>query len=233
MISVPKEDMEKLRQALKTLSEAEKQLRVSNDKLTWLTAALLRLAPDQQYMLPSSADASLNDSPLVRNNYSDRYKPRNFCTEQDEMHFCDRNLSRGNAIGSHGNIGGNDVVHGNGKMIDNHLGGMGHGEHTSCSLMLSSGAIKAGKGYNYGKSNKDNEKIWRAVLENVQYSTLRQFLSQEGRLNSISLGTGKILNPHKSMYPVFDLITIIPHQETSCSVITLRCSSWIKIVKIT
>nr|GEX01554.1 protein STICHEL-like 3 [Tanacetum cinerariifolium] len=46
--ALSKEDMEKLRLALKTLSEAEKQLRVSNDKLTWLTAALLQLAPDQQ-----------------------------------------------------------------------------------------------------------------------------------------------------------------------------------------
>jgi hypothetical protein len=53
--------MEKLRQALKTLSEAEKQLRMSTDRLTWLTAALLQLAPDQQYLLPSSSNgASLN-----------------------------------------------------------------------------------------------------------------------------------------------------------------------------
>ncbi|XP_047951183.1 protein STICHEL-like 4 isoform X2 [Salvia hispanica] len=58
-----KEDMEKLRQALKTLSEAEKQLRVSNERITWLTAALLQLAPDQQYVLP--AERSLNHSPLV------------------------------------------------------------------------------------------------------------------------------------------------------------------------
>ncbi|XP_026657155.2 protein STICHEL-like 4 isoform X2 [Phoenix dactylifera] len=185
-LTLPKKDMEKLRQALKTLSEAEKQLRVSNDKLTWLTAALLQLAPDQQYILPSSADASLSNSPLVLNNFSDRYKPRNFSNEQDEMHICDRNWSRGNAIGSRSSIGGNDVVRGNGKMIDNHLSGMGHGEHTPCSLMLSGGASKAGKGYNYGKTNKDNEKIWRAVLESVQSSLLRQFLSQEGRLSSVS-----------------------------------------------
>ncbi|XP_009101575.2 protein STICHEL-like 4 [Brassica rapa] len=49
-----KEDMEKLRRALKTLSELEKQLRVSNDKVTWLTAALLQLAPDQRYLVPPS-----------------------------------------------------------------------------------------------------------------------------------------------------------------------------------
>ncbi|CAN6482904.1 unnamed protein product [Victoria cruziana] len=55
----------RLRQALKTLSEAEKQLRMSNDRLTWLTAALLQLAPEQQYIVPSSsADTSFNHSPL-------------------------------------------------------------------------------------------------------------------------------------------------------------------------
>ncbi|KAG7532565.1 P-loop containing nucleoside triphosphate hydrolase [Arabidopsis thaliana x Arabidopsis arenosa] len=62
-----KENMEKLKQALRTLSESEKQLRVSNDKLTWLTAALLQLAPDKQYLLPhsSSADASFNHTPIT------------------------------------------------------------------------------------------------------------------------------------------------------------------------
>ncbi|CAG7886971.1 unnamed protein product [Brassica rapa] len=70
ILAVSKEDMEKLRQALKTLSEAEKQLRVSNDKLTWLTAALLHLAPDQNYLLhhSSTADSSLNRTPLPLEN---------------------------------------------------------------------------------------------------------------------------------------------------------------------
>ncbi|XP_076941110.1 protein STICHEL-like 3 [Bidens hawaiensis] len=53
--ALSKDDMEKLRLALKTLSEAEKQLRMSNDRLTWLTAALLQLAPDQQFVLPTSS----------------------------------------------------------------------------------------------------------------------------------------------------------------------------------
>ncbi|KAL0321316.1 UNVERIFIED_CONTAM: protein STICHEL-like 3 [Sesamum radiatum] len=48
--ALSKEDMEKLRQALKTLSEAEKQLRVSNDRITWLTAALLQLACIKEFM---------------------------------------------------------------------------------------------------------------------------------------------------------------------------------------
>ncbi|KAK9093072.1 hypothetical protein Syun_027983 [Stephania yunnanensis] len=78
-----KEDMEKLRQALKTLSEAEKQLRISNDKLTWLTAALLQLAPDQLYMLPSSStETSFNHSPSTLNNLSGREVSRRGNFEQ-------------------------------------------------------------------------------------------------------------------------------------------------------
>ncbi|KAH6790277.1 AAA-type ATPase family protein [Perilla frutescens var. frutescens] len=70
-----KEDMEKLRQALKTLSEAEKQLRVSSERMTWLTAALLQLAPDQHYTLPaSSADTttSSDHSPIALSDSASR-----------------------------------------------------------------------------------------------------------------------------------------------------------------
>lgn len=57
--------MERLRQALKTLSEAEKQLRDSSDRTTWLTAALLQFAPDQSYLVPrsSSNNTSLTHTP--------------------------------------------------------------------------------------------------------------------------------------------------------------------------
>ncbi|KAG8077809.1 hypothetical protein GUJ93_ZPchr0007g3882 [Zizania palustris] len=56
--TLSKGDMEKLRQALKTLSESEKQLRLSNDQTTWLTAALLQLAPDKH--VPKANEKSRN-----------------------------------------------------------------------------------------------------------------------------------------------------------------------------
>ncbi|XP_047058661.1 protein STICHEL-like 3 [Lolium rigidum] len=70
--TLSKNDMEKLRQALKTLSEAEKQLRVSNDKATWLTAALLQLAPDKQYMLPSSSTSSSFNRGVLPGSFPDK-----------------------------------------------------------------------------------------------------------------------------------------------------------------
>ncbi|XP_006644660.2 protein STICHEL-like 4 [Oryza brachyantha] len=70
--TLSKDDMEKLRQALKTLSEAEKQLRVSNDKTTWLTAALLQLAPDKQYVLPSSSTSTSLNHGVLAGSFPDR-----------------------------------------------------------------------------------------------------------------------------------------------------------------
>ncbi|KAM0048744.1 putative DNA-directed DNA polymerase [Helianthus debilis subsp. tardiflorus] len=91
--ALSKEDMERLRLALKTLSEAEKQLRTSNDKLTWLTAALLQLAPDQQYVLPtSSVDTSIHYSPTGLSKGGRRDGPRKSNFEHGETAGIQRNF---------------------------------------------------------------------------------------------------------------------------------------------
>lgn len=93
--ALTKEDMEKLRLALKTLSEAEKQLRMSNDKLTWLTAALLQLAPDQQYVLPeSSAGTSGRHSPVGLNNGGGRDGSRKSNFDHGDMVGSQRGVSK-------------------------------------------------------------------------------------------------------------------------------------------
>ncbi|EPS64264.1 hypothetical protein M569_10517, partial [Genlisea aurea] len=66
--SLSKDEMLRLRQALKTLSEAEKQLRVSTDRTTWLTAAVLQLAPDQQYAGSSGDDSAADAAAIPRMN---------------------------------------------------------------------------------------------------------------------------------------------------------------------
>lgn len=181
--------MEKLRQALKTLSEAEKQLRLSNDKLTWLTAALLQLAPDQQYTLPnSSAHASLNHSPMVANNIGEREMPRNFVSERKELLSSDRGLSRGT-----GPRDANGVIHDNNNIIGSHLHGKSNAGHAAESPMQTIDVTDPNGGSKSARSRKDHEKIWRLVLENIQSDTRKQFLFQEGKLGSVSFGAGKIL----------------------------------------
>lgn len=170
LTTVSKEDMEKLRQALKTLSEAEKQLRVSNDKITWLTAALLQLAPDQHYMLPtSSGDTSSNHSPLALNNASIRQRPRKSNAEMPTPQ-----------AGSSGN------VHNNGK-----LKGMDGNEHDGGGM--SSQLVQIN---DKSQMNKDrlrsipHEEIWLAVLRKIPINSVREFMYQEGKLISINYGAG-------------------------------------------
>lgn len=192
LISVSKEDMEKLRQALKTLSEAEKQLRLSTDKLTWLTAALLQLAPDQQYTLPtSSSNTSLNHSPMAENNVSDRNLARHSVNKQEEMLSGGRGLLRGVGLETSCGRGANGMVHSNNKANSSYLHEKKNVDHAPGHPMSSVGPTNAYEGYKSAR-NQNDKKIWRLVLENIQSDALRQFLLQEGKLVSVSLGAGKI-----------------------------------------
>lgn len=108
--------MEKLRQALKTLSEAEKQLRVSSDKTTWLTAALLQLAPDKQYLLPSSSTrTSLKHGGLVGS-------------------FPDRDMAKTSAIEHKDNVVG--TSYGERRTV----------EHTENGHVLSTSSVRGNEG---------------------------------------------------------------------------------------
>ncbi|KAJ4844283.1 hypothetical protein Tsubulata_009835 [Turnera subulata] len=185
-----KEDMEKLRQALKTLSEAEKQLRMSNDKLTWLTAALLQLAPDQQYMLPSSStETSFNHSPLPPNNIDGRHSARRG-GERAEMSNNERGLSEHVRLESlpartSGDFHNDGLT--NGVTMDRKRNG-GAIMAPQWTSALPSHAGRVNGKQNSVKNNKGYEEIWLEVLEQIQNNSLRQFLYQEGKLISVSFG---------------------------------------------
>lgn len=70
--ALTEDDLDRLRRALKILSEAEKQLRASNDQTTWLTAALLQFAPSRSPLFLNSAGTSVIQSPLTLRNRNER-----------------------------------------------------------------------------------------------------------------------------------------------------------------
>lgn len=186
--ALSKDDMEKLRQALKTLSEAEKQLRMSNDKLTWLTAALLQLAPDPQYILPSSSgDTSFNHSPLDLNNVAIRDRPRKSSGERAEVSK-ERRLStrvRTENVQT-GNTGGfNYSGRLKGISLDT---GTGNTTVPQQAYSFSSKRDKVSSGQLQGKFRSEIEEIWLDVLRKIQGDSLREFLFQEGKLISVSFG---------------------------------------------
>ncbi|KAJ3671018.1 hypothetical protein LUZ60_008444 [Juncus effusus] len=136
--TLSKEEMEKLRKALKTLSESEKQLRATTQKATWLTAALLQLAPDQNYLIPtsSSSDSPLNaDNPVRRGNDENAPSTSNYGARR-----------------------------------------MGNDENDPSTSHCGA------------RSRLDNSRIWQDVLDCVQSDSLRRFLVQEAKLNSVTLG---------------------------------------------
>uniref|UniRef100_A0ACD5T8A3 Uncharacterized protein n=1 Tax=Avena sativa TaxID=4498 RepID=A0ACD5T8A3_AVESA len=165
--TLSKEDMEKLRQALKTLSEAEKQLRVSNDKMTWFTAALLQLAPDKQYILPSSS------------------------TSTNEIYGGPHGLSRGSDQENQHYRNANLGICSSNVMANTYHGGRRPMEYTADGYKVPASATRVNEGSKCSKT--DNELIWQAVLENVQSDSLKKMMAKEGRLISVSLGTAPVV----------------------------------------
>ncbi|KAJ9135993.1 hypothetical protein P3X46_033110 [Hevea brasiliensis] len=183
-----KEDMEILRQALKTLSEAEKQLRMSNDKLMWLTAALLQLAPDQQYMLPSSStETSFNHSPITLNNANGREVAKKG-GEQAEIPNNERSLSTRVRLET-ARTSGDFHINGasRGINVDRKRSG-GTGMAPQCTSALSSDAVRVSGRQMSAKSCRGYEEIWLEVLGKIQFNSIREFLYQEGKLISVSFG---------------------------------------------
>ncbi|KAI4298171.1 hypothetical protein L6164_031762 [Bauhinia variegata] len=181
-----KRDMEKLRQALKTLCEAEKQLRISNDKLTWLTAALLQLAPDQQYMLPTSSDVSFNHSPLALNKVDLREAARK-TSKHAEIPNKERRLSMDVRIENlHAGSSADGMTNGVSSERKRHTG-------ASAAPQLASSHVSEMTRMNdrqqiFGKGRKGIEEIWLEVLERIEAPGLKEFLYQEGKLISVSFG---------------------------------------------
>lgn len=196
--SLSKEDMEKLRQALKTLSEAEKQLRMSNDRLTWLTAALLQLAPDQQYMLPSSsADTSLNHSPLGLNSAGGRERPRRSNVDHNDMPNIAKGLSTKVRIdnlqaGSSSDTYYNAQMKG-GSSLDR-KGHAGSGMVPQQTFGVSGHKNRVNSKHFPGKFRKEIEEIWLEALEKIKINTIREFMYQEGKLISVSFGAGSTVH---------------------------------------
>ncbi|GAV78884.1 DNA_pol3_gamma3 domain-containing protein/DNA_pol3_delta2 domain-containing protein [Cephalotus follicularis] len=186
-----KEDMEKLRQALKTLSEAEKQLRMSNDKLTWLTASLLQLAPDQQYLLPSSsADTSINHSPSALTNVIARDVARKG-GEPSEMANSERGFSANVRLenlhaGSSGYTFENAMMKGKSRDRGRHTGAVVVAPQQTSAL--SADMIRMSGRQVSGKSHEGIDELWLEVLRNIRLNNIKEYLYREGKLISVSFG---------------------------------------------
>ncbi|KAK7412481.1 hypothetical protein VNO78_03945 [Psophocarpus tetragonolobus] len=180
-----KEDMEKLRQALKTLSEAEKQLRMSNDKLTWLTAALLQLAPDQQYVLPTSSDNSFNHSPFALKDTDAREAARLTANPVDIPNKARRLSMDARIENFHAGSSADGMTKGVGSEKKRHSVSGFTPQHVHSQA---TDKTRMDERHILGNHRKEIEEIWLEVLERIQVTWLKEFLFKEGKLISISFG---------------------------------------------
>lgn len=162
-------ELEKLKHALKLLSEAEKQLRVSSERSTWFTATLLQLGSVTSPEFTLSASSKKQSSKTTEDDPStaSRDASGNKQTSRDEP----RLLTGGGSSES-------KATHK--RSVNSIDSTASHGD-----LM---GGMKRGQG------NIDElHDIWMQCIERCHSKTLRQLLHTHGKLLSIGESHGVII----------------------------------------
>lgn len=207
-----REEQQRLRQALKVLAECEKQLRASNDRPTWLTAALLQFAPDRSY-LPSSVDTSMAPSPIAFDTF-DRVHPGDSCTPRIPSPLAavsqKKHLQKSSSANvddvvasrlqgqkdkdkapalAHSPLEGKEPLTGNQHQTKVHPSAV---EVMSDRLRIPSSLVlfdasRIGNRDFRELPRRDMEHIWGKVLDGCRSNVLRQLLSSHGTLMALSV----------------------------------------------
>ena len=216
---VSEEKLERLRMAMKTLSEAEKQLRASNDRATWLTAALLQLGPDHSSYIctTSCAGTSVTQSPvddggeneatdIEHHHHHQSSEKKTWVAENTDTSFS-RNVTSEflnlESKDEHNGIGHEKVVYwtkGSSSQGDPQ-GRVNLQRHSHESVQqvpeTSCFQDRIENGSFIGKNEVSHSKlddIWHAVIEKCRLQPLKQFLFTSVKLISIAISEGKLIN---------------------------------------
>ncbi|KAH9330643.1 hypothetical protein KI387_002751, partial [Taxus chinensis] len=218
--ALTEDDLEKLRRALRILSEAEKQLRASNDRTTWLTAALLQFAPGRSLLLPNSTGTSVIQSPITLRNMNERgvlyfdsptrqkweeKNPDSHLEQLDLMTMTKPGMAKINGstktlsfMNCHGEKKGRPIsnLHVCNQTLDyspassGFVGGFTVHERVGC---LPLNKDDCGESCQTEIKHIDKNKldeIWKRTIEECRSGTLKQLLQTEGKLVSVSAAEG-------------------------------------------
>ncbi|CAN7079430.1 unnamed protein product [Brassica oleracea var. botrytis] len=179
-------DMEGLKHALKLLSEAEKQLRVSNDRSTWFTATLLQLgsmpSPGTTHTGSSRRQSSraTDDDPSSLSREVMAYKQRigglHFSKSASPASIRKRSGNHTHEAKSFSRVIDNTCYKSSSssQVLESEASISSHDNSTASTMMLTQRG-----------SEKLND-IWRKCIERCHSKTLRQLLYTHGKLISIS-----------------------------------------------
>ncbi|KAE8696135.1 2-C-methyl-D-erythritol 4-phosphate cytidylyltransferase [Hibiscus syriacus] len=187
-------EVERLKDALKLLSEAEKQLRVSSERATWFTAALLQLgslpSPDLTQLGSSRRQSSKTTEDelqsISREAIAYKLKSRTHCVPW-----------RSTSASLHKSVNGNSNPQGE---LVSRIDGYSSNSRTSYGQYMDGGAFPSAHDNNLNGSMilacRNSEKlddIWAKCINKCHSKTLRQLLHAHGRLLSLSEKEGVLI----------------------------------------
>ncbi|OIW00100.1 hypothetical protein TanjilG_26437 [Lupinus angustifolius] len=186
--SLNESELERLKHALKLLSEAEKQLRTSNERSTWFTATLLQLGsmPSPDLTQPGSSRQQ-SCKTTTEDNPSSASRDVTACEHKSDLQYMPRNLTfpesqhilvNGNSSHHKDVSSKNDGFRLKSKPLNNPVIDDGSTIVSSDDLMVGNMMLRC---INLEKLYD----IWERCIEGCHSKTLRQLLHDHGKLVSI------------------------------------------------
>ena len=194
--AVTEAELERLKDALKLLSEAEKQLRVSNERSTWFTATLLQLgslpSPDLTQTGSSRRQSSktTEDDPSSTSREAVAYKQKSGTQYMPWKSTSSAFL--------HKSVNGNSNHQGD---LVSRIDGYGSNSKPSHDRIMDGGALPAARNNNLSanmilacRNSEKLDDIWAKCIDKCHSKTLRQLLHAHGKLLSLAEDESKPIN---------------------------------------
>lgn len=192
-MTVTEAEMDRLKHALKLLSEAEKQLRVSSERSTWFTATLLQLgSPSPDPTLSGSSrrqssktteddpSSASRDATIVHKQKPDaHHMPRKSFSPISMPKSAEKNSTHQGDL-----LSLVDGFNFNAKPVQSQFRNSGASASSHDDVMMGNMVFRC--------INADKlDDIWERCIERCHSKTLRQLLHAHGKLVSISEAEGK------------------------------------------
>lgn len=191
---VTEAELERLKHALKILSEAEKQLRVSSERSTWFTATLLQLgsmpSPDLTHSCSrrhSCKTTEDDSSSASREAASYKQLEGQYMLHKSTSHASLQKTLNGNSNHQRDSLSrkngfGFNTKPSHGQIVESGASTPLHDEDMAGNVILRC------------VNSERLEDVWAQCIERCHSKTLRQLLHSHGKLVSISEAEGKLLS---------------------------------------
>lgn len=190
-------ELERLKHALRLLSEAEKQLRVSSERSTWFTATLLQLGSIPSTDFTHSGSSRRQSCKTTEDDPSSASREVAACKQKSDAQYMPRKptspASLRKAISANPNHLGEllsrvDVFSSNSNSKQSQSQSVDGG-----SLAASCDDVMVGNMIFKCINSEKLDDVWAHCIERCHSKTLRQLLDAHGKLVSISEVEGKLI----------------------------------------